>query len=282
MDYPRRIGWWIRAVACIWLAAGVADSVEFGRDLLGSDVAFGKTKLEYFDLPKDAELILQSETDCPDPASIQIEAKNRALCQTTSRVRDCMNISATEPLWTARNCTQEYCVAENSYPETVCLLESYAIPVDIKNKTRRATCGLDPSDKIWLEPTLNFAAIKTSSENVSCSVVTPAGVSSHIWVDCVNGRPEFRYRLLFSEDRKLKKKRPFACVIIPTCIQNQWNSMMVCYKEGGGGKATKEKRNFKLMGEKSASVRTMNGIGCRLHLLVLFFILVGFFLIPQW
>ncbi|GMH44785.1 hypothetical protein BSKO_12737 [Bryopsis sp. KO-2023] len=249
-----------RIELCISLILSLSEGLvafQSKRELLGAEAVLGEEKLAHFDLPEDVELLLQSESNCPHPVPPRVRARSAVLCGTTLKTRKCLNYTETETLFTVRNCTHDHCVGKDSYQKTACFLESYGISVDIKNKTRRKTCGLDPSDKIWLEPAVNPVALKTNGE-VSCDLATPPGVISQIWAECVDGRPELRHHLHFMEERKMLKDRNFTCLINPTCIKGRQEATFLCYAEKDLANGDAELASF-------GSRDDMNGTGngCR-------------------
>lgn len=202
-----------------------------GRDLLGSDTVFQEEQLSHLEVPRNAEVLIQAETDCPEPLPVEEQANNGLLCGFVLRARGCLSYSDTKPFWVGRNCKGQTCTAVNSPWETECILGNYGVHVDVKNKTRAATCGLDPADVSWLSPAINPAAN-------TCSIVTPDGVRSDTWAECVNGRPKLQYRLTFDpKTRPMPKNKLYNCKISPMCLHGKprrFHSRMICYLKGTG------------------------------------------------
>lgn len=129
-----------------------------------------------------------------------------------------------------RGCTGQECTAKNSYEETLCLLGNYGVSIDVANTSRSSTCGLDTADKDWLVPKINPTAQKSETGEPSCTVVVPKGIDSYIWADCVNGKPELRYQLRFTDNFDMGMGS-YSCSVTPTCDRKRFKSMLACYSE---------------------------------------------------
>ncbi|GMH44746.1 hypothetical protein BSKO_12698 [Bryopsis sp. KO-2023] len=239
MESPVLRALFLLIVIDVGFSAALSEKdVDQGRVLLGRNAVFDEKQLSYFNAPKNSEILIQAGTDCPEPLPVGEQANNGLLCGFVLRARGCLNYTDTEPFWVARDCKGQTCTAENSPWETECILGNYGVHIDTKNRSREATCGLDPSDESWLSPAINPASN-------TCSVVTPPGVRSDTWAKCVDGRPRLQYKLTFDKkSRSMPKNERYACKVIPMCLHGKprrFHSTMLCYVEGVGTPAEEER-----------------------------------------
>lgn len=162
-----------------------------------------------------------------------------------------------------RGCKGQACVATNTPEETLCLLGSYGVDLDVKNATRASSCGFSEEDIGWLHPSMNPASQPTPDGKPSCSVVTPEGVISEVWADCIDGQPELRYRLNFSSDWSMGEGL-YDCQINPRCTTSlAFKSTLICHStelENGPVEESMDLDRELDIGEDMASSSDSNGI----------------------
>lgn len=183
-------------------------------------------ELAHFNLTTEGEILLQAKNHCPGPLPANLRAKDALKCSWVVRSKKCLNLTQDEPVFIGRGCSGQSCHIENSYAETLCLLESYGIDVNVHNESRRETCGLDPVDSAWLIPDSEHAK-KPVIGSSDCQDIFVKGVKYYNKVECVDDRPELHSTLVFPEDWDMGKN-PYTCYINPTCSHHRFKSMTVC------------------------------------------------------
>lgn len=101
--------------------------------------------------------------------------------------------------------------------------------VDKGNVSRIDTCGLDPEDAHWLQPSVAPASKLGKNGEPLCSVANPRGVEIESWVDCVDGDLEHRFNLKFVSNWQ-PGNYAYSCIASPKCVERTITSAIICYK----------------------------------------------------
>lgn len=105
---------------------------------------------------------------------------------------------------------------------TTCMLRAYGVDVQLKNETRKATCGLDPAFSYWLK---RFKTESHFETEVNCVTGLHSDIDIGYWSPCVNGAPRLHSELLFKEPFP----GDYRCFFNPMCVNGTFSSHTVCY-----------------------------------------------------
>lgn len=135
-----------------------------------------------------------------------------------------------------RNCSGSQCLL-SLYPEnSPCMLEAYGVDVQIKNASRKATCGLNAEDSHWLYPrdsNLQGSSATSIGQQIEVNHGSetwdlhdlPPGVSMESWCPCQDGVPSEVIHLKFPKSLGSS----FTCVGSPACLCRKFSFHFMCY-----------------------------------------------------
>ncbi|GMH44807.1 hypothetical protein BSKO_12759 [Bryopsis sp. KO-2023] len=242
----------------IWMA----DCVPWtkGRGLLGKETTFSEVDLKLMGVPKDAELLLQSESACGDQPPVHHKPQLALQCQLNVKTRACLNVSSMAPYFKG-TCSGQRCTMDFAHKPSTCFFNNFGVDVDLKNASRNATCGFKPEDSSWLVPAANPFTLRSMSNDSSCSSAIPPSARSEMWAPCVNGEPQLRVRLVFQREMA----ENYSCILTPTCVNGTRHSRLVCF-------ITKAQQ-FPTSRERNSASRTHRQFGLSSFTLAAFFVL---------
>lgn len=248
MSWPERQALW----AVVAMLIGAAESVSWnpGRGLLGVDTTFNETILDQLNVPKGARMLVQSEGSCGDVPPVQFRSQRALACSLNDKTRECLKVSSTVPFFNG-TCSGRRCIMNFLHAPVTCFFQNFGVDVDVKNASRRATCGFRPEESFWLKPGPNpFALPSKNGSSSTCVSATPPDVSSEMWAPCRDGEPRLRLRMTFK--RRMAKK--YTCVLSHTCIDSVEHNKFACFVppakllgEGVKGPESRAARRFSLV-----------------------------------
>lgn len=105
---------------------------------------------------------------------------------------------------------------------SLCVLESFGADVQLQNKTRKATCGLDPAFRKSLNPPRHEDDVE---DGTKCITGFSSSIRLQYWTPCVDGAPRIRTELSFPEALPNNSY----CSWVPHCKRGAFKSHIFCY-----------------------------------------------------
>lgn len=126
-----------------------------------------------------------------------------------------------------RGCWGVDCFMELVPGPTPCMLKGIGVDIDLKNATRKETCGLDPGHSYWLEPFNDDNGVR--EDDIECAIRSALDVKLEFWAPCIDGKPLQMTKLTFPSD---PGNFYYTCKANPTWTRGSLQTQIVCYTVG--------------------------------------------------